>query len=276
MITTETFGAHLRNALTTYANLIELLKAFQAGEEFAKKYLLEKLDVNELQDNLTHIIDVSKIKEVEDINWRATELFLKNYDGFVMPYFNTCKEWVESLPYDMYLNEYKGRTLCNGKGFEWHNPYDNMYGANPEEVYERLFKQEHYYGLTDNELAELRTTIQYFSLYLNDYFNKMIDMMTELGFSIYKRQGKPGDLIHMYMKRGNISVYFSNLFQVQSFKPNVYDWQWGWHRECPNAKRKQKRIIIDSLPDLQLQDDFGEKTKEWVENYIKKYLLKYI
>lgn len=272
MINNESLGAHLRNALTPYANLIELLKAFQAGEEFAKKYLLEKLDVNELQDNLTHIIDVSKIKEVEDINWRATDLYKAENENS-LPDFNTCKEWVDSLPYNVYMYEYKGKTLCNGEGFEWENPYDNRWGARPEIVFQRLFKADHYYGLTEAELIDLRTTIQYCCVYLDDYFNKMVKMMEDLGFEIYKKEDIPGELIHLYMRRGNVSVYFSNQFQVQDYRPNEYGWQWGYYKTGKNGRKY--RVLLNHS-ELELQDDFGEKTKQWVENYIKENLSQYL
>lgn len=273
MINNESLGAHLRNILTPYANLIGLLTEAQNGKEFAKNYLLTKIDVKELQENLDHIVDVSKLKEVEDINWRNTDLFSKTSENSVsVPYFNSCREWVDSLPYEIYLYDYKGRILCDGQGFMWSNPYYSKWGNSPELVYERLFKADHYYGLTETELTELRTTIQYFSIYLDDYFNKMANMMKELGFEVYKKEGKPGDLIHMFMRRGNISVYFSNQFQVQDFKPNIYGWQWGYYKTIKTGKR---RVLLEHS-EMQLQDDFGEKTKEWVEKYINDNLSSYL
>ena len=44
-----------------------------------KEFLLTKIDPKKLQKNLIHFIEISKLKEVEDINWRATELCEKYY-----------------------------------------------------------------------------------------------------------------------------------------------------------------------------------------------------
>lgn len=274
MIKNESLGAHIRNILTPYATLVQLFEDLQSGKEkkveFAKDALYS-IDAKDLAENLKHLIEVSKIKQVEDINWRATDLF-KSENVNELPEFNSCREWVESLPYDTYLYEYKGKKLCNGEGFEWSSPYNSKWGNPPEFVYERLFKADHYYGISVAELTELRTTIQYFPIYLDDYFNKMVKMMQELGFEIHKKEGKAGELIHMYMKRGNISVYFSNLISPQDYEPNIYGWQWGYYKTGKNGRKY--RVLLDHS-ELELQDDFGEKTKEWIENYIKENLSYY-
>ena len=80
MINHETLGAHIRNILTPYANIIQLLEDIhENNDERMKEFLLTKIDPKKLQKNLNHFIEVSKLKEVEDINWRATELCEKYY-----------------------------------------------------------------------------------------------------------------------------------------------------------------------------------------------------
>ena len=80
MIDHETLGAHIRNILTPYANIIQLLEDIHENDdERMKEFLLTKIDPKKLQKNLNHFIEVSKLKEVEDINWRATELCEKYY-----------------------------------------------------------------------------------------------------------------------------------------------------------------------------------------------------
>ena len=80
MIDHETLGAHIRNILTPYANIIQPLEDIHKNnDERMKEFLLTKIDPKKLQKNLNHFIEVSKLKEVEDINWRATELCEKYY-----------------------------------------------------------------------------------------------------------------------------------------------------------------------------------------------------
>ena len=74
----ESLGAHLRNLLTPYANLIELvgvlLLAKREGNEEEFDKLLEMLknyDYNNIQD----IIDFSFIEQMELINWRDSKLY---------------------------------------------------------------------------------------------------------------------------------------------------------------------------------------------------------
>ena len=83
-VTHETLGAHIRNILGPYANLVCMLEEIYTGEDDAtvnhvKNYLLTKMDVKELRKNLNHFIEVSHLDEVEDINWRATPLCEKYY-----------------------------------------------------------------------------------------------------------------------------------------------------------------------------------------------------
>lgn len=80
MIDHETLGAHIRNILTPYANIIQLLEDIhENNDERMKEFLLTKIDPKKLQKNLNHFIEVSKLKEVEDINWRGIELCEKYY-----------------------------------------------------------------------------------------------------------------------------------------------------------------------------------------------------
>ena len=80
MIEHETLGAHIRNILTPYANIIQLLEDIHENDdERMKEFLLTKIDPKKLQKNLNHFIEVSKLKEVEDINWRKADLCDKYY-----------------------------------------------------------------------------------------------------------------------------------------------------------------------------------------------------
>ena len=74
----ESLGAHLRNLLTPYANLIELvgelLKAYKDNNERDMELItsmLNKCDYNNIQD----IIDFSFIDQMEKINWRDSKLY---------------------------------------------------------------------------------------------------------------------------------------------------------------------------------------------------------
>ncbi len=76
----ETLGAHMRNLLSPYSTLIQMLDEIYNGEDdvsvnHIKNYLLTKLNIDNLKDNLKNFIDVSKLSEVEKINWRATDLY---------------------------------------------------------------------------------------------------------------------------------------------------------------------------------------------------------
>lgn len=74
----ESLGAHLRNLLTPYANLIELvgelLKADKNNDERDMEVIisvLNKCNYNNIQD----IIDFSFIEQMEKINWRDSKLY---------------------------------------------------------------------------------------------------------------------------------------------------------------------------------------------------------
>lgn len=81
----ETLGAHLRNMYGPYANIVQLLTEINDSERtdertktLLRNFLINKTDHRKLQENLQHLIDLSNLPEVENINWRATEMF-KNY-----------------------------------------------------------------------------------------------------------------------------------------------------------------------------------------------------
>lgn len=74
----ETLGAHLRNLLSPYATLIdimgELINAKNNGDEEKVNKIfntLNNIDYNNIQD----IIDFSFIEEMESINWRNSKLY---------------------------------------------------------------------------------------------------------------------------------------------------------------------------------------------------------
>jgi hypothetical protein len=76
----ETLGAHIRNILGPYANLVQILSQISKEEDSSKRELLvrfltEKVDPANLEDNLDHFIKVSHLSEVESIDWRSTKLF---------------------------------------------------------------------------------------------------------------------------------------------------------------------------------------------------------
>ena len=74
----ESLGAHLRNLLTPYANLIELVGELLNAKRNNNQEELDKLlgmlnvyDYNNIQD----IIDFSFIEQMELINWRDSKLY---------------------------------------------------------------------------------------------------------------------------------------------------------------------------------------------------------
>lgn len=74
----ESLGAHLRNLLTPYATLIEIvgeiLTARREGDEEKMNKLLDSLKVYEF-NNIQDIIDFSFIEQMELINWRQSKLY---------------------------------------------------------------------------------------------------------------------------------------------------------------------------------------------------------
>jgi len=74
----ESLGAHLRNLLTPYATLIdvvgEILAARREGDEEKMNKILDSLKVYEF-NNIQDIIDFSFIEQMELINWRQSKLY---------------------------------------------------------------------------------------------------------------------------------------------------------------------------------------------------------
>ena len=74
----ESLGAHLRNLLTPYTTLIdvmgEILSAKKEGDERKVNELLDSLDVYDF-NNIQDIIDFSFIEQMELINWRDSKLY---------------------------------------------------------------------------------------------------------------------------------------------------------------------------------------------------------
>jgi len=182
-----------------------------------------------------------------------------------VPYFNNVNDYVNSLPYGEPLNQFNG--------YIYESPFNCRYGERPDIVYERLFKQDHYYGLTDEELTKLRTTIQYLPVYLDDYFEKVHEFLTSCGFTRYKKEGHKGDLIHAYYKRNNISLYVSNQESPQDFIPNVIMFEIG--KFITYSSGKKRRVFVKSMlsgNNVINEDDFGPKTKKNFEDILKYYI----
>ena len=74
----ESLGAHLRNLLTPYATVIdllgEILSTNRNGDEKKTKELLDALDKYDF-NNIQDIIDFSFIEQMEKINWRDSKLY---------------------------------------------------------------------------------------------------------------------------------------------------------------------------------------------------------
>lgn len=77
----ETFGAHIRNILGPYANIVAMLEDLANPETDLKhKNLIlnvlrgEKLLKN-AKENLEHFKKFSYLDELEKLNWRTTDLY---------------------------------------------------------------------------------------------------------------------------------------------------------------------------------------------------------
>lgn len=77
----ETLGAHIRNALGPYANIVALIENMEQAEETndEKMFNICKKLLYKSANNIEHLIDISKMSEVEAINWKATDLYKKYY-----------------------------------------------------------------------------------------------------------------------------------------------------------------------------------------------------
>ena len=77
----ESFGEHIRNILSPYANLVKILEDVTSDDTEKKdvlmKFLLDKKNIEDYRKNLEHFIEFSKLSELEELNWRETELFEK-------------------------------------------------------------------------------------------------------------------------------------------------------------------------------------------------------
>lgn len=77
----ETFGAHIRNILGPYANIIAMLEdlADPNTDLKHKNIVLEYLRSDDLlqniKENLEHFKKFSYLDELENLNWRATKLY---------------------------------------------------------------------------------------------------------------------------------------------------------------------------------------------------------
>lgn len=73
----ETLGAHIRNSLGPYANIVALIENMEQAEETndEKMFNMCKKLLYKSANNLEHLIDISKMPEVEAINWKETDLY---------------------------------------------------------------------------------------------------------------------------------------------------------------------------------------------------------
>lgn len=70
----ETMGAHIRNMLTPYANLIQLIHDYKETKNAKYLTCIMKI-IDNCDSNLADFIELSHCKEIEEINWRDTNLF---------------------------------------------------------------------------------------------------------------------------------------------------------------------------------------------------------
>lgn len=189
-----------------------------------------------------------------------------------VPYFDSVYDWVNSLPYGKPLTEHNGRD-CGG--YVYGNPFNARYGERPTDVYNRLFCRDHYYNLTDEELTKLRTTIQYLPIYLDTALDNNIKFLESCGFKVYRKEGKPGDLKHVYLKRNNVSLYISNQTTPQDYRPNKINLSVGELIKKPNWKHPRRVEINLGCYDygFDMPDEFGELTKKELEKYIKERMV---
>lgn len=81
----ESFGAHIRNILGPYANIIAMLEDLASPniDLKHKNIILDFLRSDEIlknaKENLEHFKEFSYLIELENLNWRATELANKYY-----------------------------------------------------------------------------------------------------------------------------------------------------------------------------------------------------
>ena len=174
----------------------------------------------------------------------------------VYPYYDNVYDWVDSLDYSSWI--------CD--------PFISPYGISPYEIYARLFDKPFYYILTPDELRILRITIQYKAVYLNNYFQKCLEFLKNLGFEIYRTHRLPdSELKSVYLRRDNISLYISNQFVPQDFVPNTIEL--GISKYVTNKLTGKKRSkSIDPLLKFPVTDELGEKTKQSFEKYLENLM----
>jgi hypothetical protein len=77
----ESFGAHIRNMLSPYANIVQILEDISNGsdnKDILENFIFDKKRIQNLKENLEHFIEFSKLEELEKLNWRDTNLFNKS------------------------------------------------------------------------------------------------------------------------------------------------------------------------------------------------------
>lgn len=77
----ETFGAHIRNILGPYANIVSMLedladpKTDLKTKNLVLNFLRSDKVLKNAQENLEHFKKFSYLDELENLNWRATKLY---------------------------------------------------------------------------------------------------------------------------------------------------------------------------------------------------------
>ena len=76
----ESLGEHLRNAYQPYCCILSIIKEMKKAEIDGDTTTFNQCKnfIYSMEENIQHLIDISKMPEVEKINWRKTDL-AKNY-----------------------------------------------------------------------------------------------------------------------------------------------------------------------------------------------------
>lgn len=81
----ESFGAHIRNILGPYANIVAMLEDLANPNTDLKhknivlNFLRSDETLKNAQENLEHFKRFSQLEELEDLNWRTTLLAHEYY-----------------------------------------------------------------------------------------------------------------------------------------------------------------------------------------------------
>lgn len=170
----------------------------------------------------------------------------------ITPYYENVYKWVDSIDYSPWG--------CH--------PFSSPYGVDPEIVYKRLFEEKQYYILSEEELSQLRSTIQYKVVYLNNYLEKVIKFLEDCGFTVYMRNPyKRNGMIGIYLKRDNISLFISNVFTPQCFIPNAINLEISVYVVSKKTGKKRRKQL-ETFAHIPVADELGEKTKELFEEYL--------